>query len=193
MKTMLHRQRGATLIVALIMLVLLTLFAVTSFNLGTGSLHTVGNAQSRNEAMAAAQQAVEEAVSTTRLFQSPSTVIINGDAECEGGAPNTKCVDVNGDDNPDITVRLDPPPVCIITRPILNSEIDPNISNDAGCSIQTGQAFAVAGAATGNSLCADSVWEVIAVATDSQTGAQYTVTQGLGVRVANDDIASACP
>lgn len=193
MKPVPHRQRGATLIVALIVLVLLTLFAVTSFNLGKGSLQTVGNAQSRNEAMAAAQQAVEEAVSTTRLFQSPGAVILNGDPACQGGAANTKCVDVNGDNTPDITVTLTPTPTCVRARPILNSELNPSLDTDAGCAIQAGQGFGVAGANTGSSLCADSLWEVNAVAQDNFTGAQYTVTQGVGVRVATDDIAATCP
>jgi Tfp pilus assembly protein FimT len=186
------RQRGATLIVALIVLVLLTLFAVNSFNIGKGSLQTVGNAQSRNEAMAAAQQAVEEAVSTTRLFKSPGAVIL-GDPACEGGAPNTQCVDVNGDGNTDVTVRLDPQPTCVGANAILNNALDPSNPNDAGCFIQAGQSFGVAGANTGSSLCADSLWDVNARADDTVTGASYTVTQGVGVRVAADDIAANCP
>ena len=193
MKPVLHRQHGATLIVALIILILLTLFAVTSFNLGKSSLQTVGNAQSRNEAMAAAQQAVEEAVSTTRLFQTPNAVILNGVASCNDGAANTKCVDVNGDDTPDITVTLTPTPTCISATPILNSALNPSLPNDAGCAIQAGQGFGVAGANTGGSLCSDSLWEVNAVAQDNITGAQYTVTQGIGVRVANDDVSATCP
>ena len=193
MKQVLHHQRGATLIVALIVLVLLTLFAVTSFNLGKSSLQTVGNAQSRNEAMAAAQQAVEEAVSTTRLFQTPNAVILNGVASCNDGAANTKCVDVNGDDTPDITVTLTPTPTCISATPILNSALNPSLPNDAGCAIQAGQGFGVAGANTGSSLCSDSLWEVNAVAQDNLTGAQYTVAQGIGVRVATDDIPATCP
>lgn len=193
MKPVLHRQRGATLVVALIILILLTLFAVTSFNLGKSSLQTVGNMQHRNEATAAAQQAVEEAVSTTRLFQTPSAVILNGDPACQGGAANTKCVDVNGDNNPDITVTLTPTPTCISARPILNSELNPSVPNDAGCAIQAGQSFAVAGANTGNSLCADSLWDVNAVAQDNLTGARYSVTQGVGVRVATDDVSATCP
>jgi|SRR3989338_3580954 len=193
MKLLLHHQRGATLVVALIVLVLLTLFALTSFNLGKSSLQTVGNAQFRNEAMAAAQQTVEEVVSTTRLFETPSAVIINGVAACNGGAANTKCVDVNGDSNPDITVTLTPTPTCISARPILNNELNPSVTNDANCAIQAGQGFGVAGANTGSSLCSDSLWEVNAVAQDNLTGAQYTVAQGIGVRVATDDIPATCP
>ena len=38
-----HRQRGATLIVSLIMLLLITLLAISSFTLGKGNLQIVGN------------------------------------------------------------------------------------------------------------------------------------------------------
>ncbi|TLY59071.1 MAG: hypothetical protein E6K48_12365 [Gammaproteobacteria bacterium] len=52
------RQRGATLIVSLIMLLLITLLAVSSFTLGKANLQIVGNMQQRNQAFAAAQGAV---------------------------------------------------------------------------------------------------------------------------------------
>ena len=41
------RQRGATLLVTLIMLVVLTLFAVTAFNLSSVNLKIVGNFQAQ--------------------------------------------------------------------------------------------------------------------------------------------------
>ncbi|TLY72603.1 MAG: hypothetical protein E6K46_03125 [Gammaproteobacteria bacterium] len=41
------RQRGATLIVSLIMLLLITLLAVSSFTLGKANLQIVGNMQQR--------------------------------------------------------------------------------------------------------------------------------------------------
>lgn len=193
MKPVRHQQRGATLIVALILLVLLTLFAVSSFNIGKSSLHTVGNMQHRDEALAAAQQTLEESISTTRLFQSPANVILNGVPSCNSGQPNTKCVDVNGDGNADITVKLTPTPTCIKAQPILNAELSATNPNNIGCGIQQAQGFGIAGQTTGNSLCADSMWEVTAVAQDNITGAQYSVTEGIGVRVSTDDVAASCP
>lgn len=193
MKPIRHQQRGATLIVALILLILLTLFAVTSFNLGKSSLQTVGNMQHRNEAIAAAQQTMEEAISTTRLFLSPANVILNGNPSCNNGQANTKCIDVNGDSNADITVSLTPTPTCIKAQPILNNTLSATDPNDIGCGIQAAQGFGIAGQATGNSLCADSMWQVTAVAKDNLTGAQYSVTEGIGVRVSTDDIAASCP
>lgn len=193
MTRMRHQQRGATLIVALIFLVLLTLFAVTSFNLGKSSLQTVGNMQHRNEAMAAAQQTVEEAVSSTRLFQSSNAIILNGDPACKGGLTNNKCIDVNGDGAYDISVTITPTPTCIQAAPLLNSQLNLSNANDAGCVVQASQGFGVAGANTGNSLCSDSLWEVTAVASDNLTQSQYTVTEGIGVRVSTDDVAASCP
>lgn len=58
------RQRGATLIVALIMLALITLLVVNAFTLSSSNLRAVGNMQSREETMAAANQAIERMVST---------------------------------------------------------------------------------------------------------------------------------
>ena len=57
-------QRGATLIVGLIMLVLLTLVATSAFMLSTGNLKAVGNMQFRNEATAAANMAIEQMISS---------------------------------------------------------------------------------------------------------------------------------
>lgn len=58
-----HRQRGATLIIGLIMLVLITLMMVGAFTMSSSNLKSVGNMQVRQEAIAAANQAVEELIS----------------------------------------------------------------------------------------------------------------------------------
>jgi len=54
-------------------------------------------------------------------------------------------------------------------------------------------AFGIAGAATGDSLCADSIWDVQAVAVDSVTQARATLTEGMSVRVSSDNIINSCP
>jgi Tfp pilus assembly protein PilX len=61
MKPMPSRQRGVTLFVGLIMLVLLTMLGLSAYNAGKGSMQIVGNVQQRNQATAAAQEAIEEA------------------------------------------------------------------------------------------------------------------------------------
>nr|MDP2192432.1 pilus assembly PilX N-terminal domain-containing protein [Rhodoferax sp.] len=85
------RQRGATLIIGLIMLVLITLIVVNAFTLSSSNLKSVGNMQVREEALAAANQAVE------RLISAPFTDAL--------GAQEFK-VDINKDGNDDYTVAV---------------------------------------------------------------------------------------
>jgi Tfp pilus assembly protein PilX len=67
-------QRGATLLVTLIMLVVLTLFAVTAFNLSSVNLKIVGNFQQQKEADATVQQALAQVLSTISAFESPAVI-----------------------------------------------------------------------------------------------------------------------
>jgi len=57
-----NRQAGATLVVGLIMLVLITLMLITALNLGTANFRTVSNMQFRDEAIAAANKAIQQVV-----------------------------------------------------------------------------------------------------------------------------------
>jgi Tfp pilus assembly protein PilX len=184
----LHRERGITLVTALIMLVLLTLLALTSFHVGRSNLQIVSNMQQRDEATAAAHEVIEEAISNTRFFVTPDNILAN---PC--GAPNERCVDTNGDGTNDVKVAITPKPKCVKAPIILNTALDLSVPEDAECSMGSAQNFGVSGAVDGSSACADSVWEVNAVATDMQTSAQVKVTQGVAVRVAKDDVANNCP
>ena len=62
------RQQGATLVVALIMLVMITLFAVTMVRLSNTSMQVVGNMQVQRSLEATAQNAVEDKISTVDIF-----------------------------------------------------------------------------------------------------------------------------
>jgi len=76
------RQRGATLIIGLIMIVLITLIVVNAFNLSSTNLKSVGNMQVRDEAIAAANTAVEAVIGsdfTTDAKASSDTIDINKD------------------------------------------------------------------------------------------------------------------
>jgi Tfp pilus assembly protein PilX len=182
-----RRQQGMTLVMALIMLVLLTVLALTSFSLGNSNLQVVSNMQQREQAIAAANQVIEETISSPRFFSTPEAALTN---PC--GAPNQRCVDTDGDGKDDVKVALSPQPSCVKAQSIKNSDLDLADAEDAGCSVGSNQNFGVAGATNGNSECANSVWDVTAVATDMTTQASVKVTQGVAVRVAKDDIASNC-
>lgn len=68
------KQRGATLIVALVMLVLLTLLSLSAMNSTTTSIQVVGNAQFREEANAAAQESIEKKISIQDIATSEEVV-----------------------------------------------------------------------------------------------------------------------
>jgi Tfp pilus assembly protein PilX len=63
------RQRGAVLVVSLLMLVVVTLLAVSSVNSGTVNLRIVDNMRAQQEAEAAAQQAIEVVLSDVINFE----------------------------------------------------------------------------------------------------------------------------
>lgn len=58
------QQRGATLIVALIMIALITLLVINAFTLSSSNMKAVSNMQIRDEAVAAANQAIERMISS---------------------------------------------------------------------------------------------------------------------------------
>jgi hypothetical protein len=55
-------QRGATLVIGLIMLVLITLMLITALTLGISNFRAVSNMQYREEAIAAASKAIEQVI-----------------------------------------------------------------------------------------------------------------------------------
>jgi Tfp pilus assembly protein PilX len=183
------RERGATLIVSLIMLLLITMLAVSSFTLGKGNLQIVGNMQQRNQALAAAQGAVATVISSTQFTATPTNSIPASavPSYCTGGA-NTTCVDVNGDGTADVSVVVNP--TCDSIQPILVTQLDYSNPNDAGCLIGSAQNFGVAGSTNNDSMCSNSVWDVQASATDVISGANVVVDQGVAVRV---PATSVCP
>ena len=61
-------QRGATLLIALILLVMITLFVTSMIQLSSTNLKVVGNMQSQRSLEASAQQAVEGSISTITFF-----------------------------------------------------------------------------------------------------------------------------
>jgi len=80
------RQRGATLLVTLIMLVVLTLFAVTGFNLSSINLKIIGNFQQQKLTEATVQMAIEQMLSSVSYF-SPAAAICLPSGSAPSGTP----------------------------------------------------------------------------------------------------------
>ena len=78
-----QRERGATLIIGLIMIVLITLIVVNAFTLSSSNLKSVNNMQLRGEALAAANQALEQVISSP-FTASPAGEAINVDINKDG-------------------------------------------------------------------------------------------------------------
>jgi len=184
------RQRGITLVVGLIMLVLLTLMAVVAFHMGTSQTAIVSNAQHRGEATDAAQQAIDTVLNSSNFMIDPAAAIPA--SNCVGGGANSLCVDVNGDGKPDVKVSLTPPPTCISGSPIANGSLDLAKAEDLACTTGSGQTFGIEGSTNGNSLCATSAWEISALAEDMATNTNVTVVQGAAARIATTDLANNC-
>lgn len=74
------RQRGAVLLVSLIILMIITLFVVSSANLTSSDLRIVGNLQSKMTISRSVQQAIEEVLSNVNNFTSPAaqSITVNG-------------------------------------------------------------------------------------------------------------------
>lgn len=113
----LGRQRGATLVMGLIMLTVITLMVITAFTMSSTNLKSVGNMQFRNDAIAAANKAIEQVVSSA--FTTTT-------------AAQTINVDLNNDGTTDyiVTVGI---PVCIRASvgggPVKSSITLPNMSS----------------------------------------------------------------
>jgi Tfp pilus assembly protein PilX len=194
-----RRAQGATLLVTLVMLIIITLFAVSAFNTSSTNIKTVANMQVRQEALAASMRTIEETVSHIDFTVTPSNAI---PLPCSVG-PNTLCTDLNGDGTPELVTTLTPTPTCSQGRVLKISEVVAGATiTQANLACLVGQqqgTFAVAGATpTGDSLCAQSVWDIRAQtlkynSTSSTSDVNVAVTQGVGIRMGALDLATSCP
>lgn len=175
MRTPLRREKGATLLIGLIMLVLLTLMAITSFNLGKSNLQIVGNMQFRSETVRAAEEAVEAAISK------PGSVSV----------ASASTVDVNGDGTADVAVTITPTLVQAFIKK--SSALDLSKSDQLGCTLGQAQSFGIVGAATGNSLCAAMLYDLKVEAKEAATNTSVELHQGVSVQVPADTVCSLVP
>ncbi|MDT3669280.1 MAG: PilX N-terminal domain-containing pilus assembly protein [Aromatoleum sp.] len=144
-------QQGATLVVGLIMLVLITLMVTSAFTLSTSNLKSVGNMQVREEAIAAANVAIERTISSDAIFFAPaaSTVSI-----------------------PPYSVTI-AAPVCVASIEIksgTSADSNPNVLIEGGPS--------GSGSAAGYKI---TYWDISAIVDDTTTGARAEVHQGIKI------------
>lgn len=150
--TTLRSQRGATLIVGLIMLVLITLVVSTAFMLSTTNLKSVGNMQYREEALAAANAAIEQVISSDAIFFNPaSQTIAVGD----------------------YSVAVDAP-VCLYATPVAT-----NSSNDANPNLHNEGSTGVA--VNGIPGFLDTYWDIAATVDDAMSGTRVETHQGVKI------------
>jgi len=187
MKAQRRAQRGATLIIALIMLVALAMLSAWAFNGSQMNMRVVGNSQARQEVVTAAQAAIELTLSSPAFSVDPVAV-----------AASAIPIDIDGDAQSDYQVQLSPPPSCYRVRVLKVNELDPASEGDRAClgsSMAQNPGIETAGSkpATGDSLCADSEWNLRAVVADARTNANAAVNQGVAIRSLSTDTANACP
>lgn len=183
-----HSQNGATLIVAMIFLVLMSLFAASAFRTSTTNLRITGAMEIRQEALAVAQKAIEKTISSTLFTTSPSTVaatpvVVNVDGVGAGGVT--------------YTATLMPTPACYRTKPIKTAALDLAKADDIACikstKVERGGSDFGASSDAGDSMCSNSEWNIGARVTDPSTGTVVSANQGVAVRVLSTDAANSCP
>jgi hypothetical protein len=174
-----HKERGSSLFIGLIMLVLMTLLAISAFQSSNVNLRIVGNMQTRQEILAAVQSATEQVISTPTFIKTTppnATVTLNGASYTVDFA----------------TV----PPACVGVVDIPSEDLDPTNADDALC-IPSGQikqsGIFVSGTPLPPSYCANTKWELTAKVGDANTGADTTFAQGVAVRISKPKALSYCP
>jgi Tfp pilus assembly protein PilX len=113
----LQRQRGATLLVVLVMLVMITLFVLSMIRLSNTNLRVVGNMQAQKALASSAQQAIEVNLSTIAFFNDA----INNTGTWAGGLAS-KTTTING-----YTITYTRP-TCIYALPATGYSATSNIS-----------------------------------------------------------------
>lgn len=166
-----RRQRGATLVIALVMLVLMTLLAVSAINLSTGNLKMIGNMQYQQEASSAAQAAVNQVLSRASYLTQPAST------------PNSITVSVNGHD---YAVQVSRP--CLKSAAVITIGELSNLPPAEAARCRTSNSITNPGILGQNpggmpSDCSRVVWEIKASVNDASTNAQAEIVEGASMRM----------
>ena len=158
-------QHGSALIVCLIMLVLMTVLVASMFTLASTNFKAVANNQLHDEAIAAANAAIEQVI-TSPFTNAPAAESIN--------------VDINNDGVTDYTVQF--------TAPTCVSAISQSAASPPPSSVTLPPAFNQTAA-----TYYDTVWDINAQVTDVASGASANVHQGVRVLLDATQYNTVCP
>ena len=167
-----NKERGATLLVSMIMLVVLTLLVVFAIRSGNTNLRIAGNAQSQAEADLATRQAIEQVMEQVNAVADPSLIPEQSVAVSTGPVS--------------YTVTVQAMTTCILEKPVLNSTLDANSLKDRPCFATQDDDKAVqadGSLPTKPSECKTQQWEIAAGVTDSTSAAKVSEVQGITIRV----------
>jgi hypothetical protein len=167
-----HQQQGATLLIGMIMLVVLTLLVVFSLRSGNTNLRIAGNMQSQAEVTAATQQVIEQVIEQIKVTDDISKIAAQSVPVTLGNVTYTVAVAALNN--------------CIIEVPVLNSSLDITKPNDVPCFEGTDEDKAIkpdGTMTTKPSACKTQQWDIEAGVTDGTSGAKVTQVQGISIRV----------
>ncbi len=167
--TLPQRQRGAVLIVGLIMLVLITLTVTMAFNFSTSNLKAVGNMQTRNEAIAASNKSIEQLVGSWDFASAPSADEFN--------------VDIDNNGTTDYVVKVAAPACVKATAVTIQG------SHDSECPQGADGMFPAS--CNGTTTVYNVVWDIDATATGN--GTRVRVRQGISRSMSKTECDAACP
>lgn len=158
------KERGAVLLVGIIILVLISLFVVAAFRISTTNLAAVGNMQFRAQALAAAELAIERKlgleVSDTASVSLPENVDLDGNGSNEFSVSVTRS--------------------CLRAWPIVATS-PPGSGSSASLGFTIGpKEYYI-------------MLDYRAQVSDTTTGAVATIHQGFKKRVSQSDCDVACP
>lgn len=159
-------QRGATLVVGLIMLVIITLVVTSAFMMSNTNLKSVGNMQIREETVAAANVAIEQVLGSP-FTAAPAAEEIN--------------VDINADGAVDYVVQI-ASPQCIRASEIVSGVSVPGSGSSVSLGLPAGPPPDYM-----------TVWDIDATVNDASSGATVQVRQGVRVLLSKVEKDAVCP
>ncbi|HZX31259.1 MAG TPA: PilX N-terminal domain-containing pilus assembly protein [Rhodocyclaceae bacterium] len=151
-------ERGSVLIIGLIMLVVMTLLAVSAIRMSTMSLRALNGAQARSEAQWAAQNAIDQ-VLNTNFAANLGAVAGNYTVAVDAGKSYTVAVGT---------------PCLKQMQFIKNTELKTTDAEDMKCYDTTTNPY---------SACSTTVWQVNATASEGFLGVSSSVVQGVSIRM----------